>query len=265
MIRYYDAHNHLQDKWLAPYRGEVVACLERIGVAGVVVNGTEEADWDEVASLARRYPWVLPSYGLHPWLLAQRTPHWREKLISHLDSDAGGVGEIGLDHWREGLDFEDQKNVFIEQLSLATERNLPASIHCLKAWGLLLEILRGKPLPSRGFLLHSYGGSVEMVKGFARLGAYFSFSGYFLAEKNAAKREIFRHVPIERLLAETDASTMLLPPERVRYLLPDSPEGRPVNHPANIVAVYEGLAEIRGMSVEALAAQIEDNFNRLFG
>ena len=264
MIRYFDAHNHLQDDWLAPHCGEIIPLLEQMGVQRTAVNGTAESDWDAVAALARRYSWVFPSYGLHPWFAGQRTPQWRERLTVHLDSGACGVGEIGLDRWMEGLDFEDQKAVFIEQLALATERNLPASIHCLKAWGPLLEILRGHPMPACGFLLHSYGGSREMVSEFAKLGAFFSFSGYFLTEKNSAKREVFRRVPYDRLLVETDAPDMHLPAERVRYSLPDSPEGKPVNHPANIAAVYEGLAEIRGLPAEKLAAQVEENFVRLF-
>jgi len=264
MIRYFDAHNHLQDDWLETVREPVIASLEAIGVARVVVNGTTEADWEFVAELARRYPWIMPSYGLHPWFLAGRTPDWKEKLIARLDLEPCGVGEIGLDRWMEGLDFEDQKSVFIEQLSLAAERNLPVSIHCLKAWGPLLDILRSRQLPARGFLLHSYGGSREMVPDFAKLGAYFSFSGYFLSEKNIAKREIFRDVPADRLLAETDAPAMHLPPGLVRFPLPDSPEGKPVNHPSNIISVYEGLAEIRGIPLPTLAALVEANFTRLF-
>jgi TatD DNase family protein len=264
MIRYFDAHNHLQDDWLAPYLGEVISSLEEIGVRRAVVNGTLESDWEAVASLAHRHPWVIPSYGLHPWYIARRTPQWRERLTACLDSGTCGVGEIGLDRWLEGLDFEDQKSVFTDQLALAAERNLPVSIHCLKAWGPLLEILQNRLLPARGFLLHSYGGSLEMVPEFAKLGGYFSFSGYFLAEKNTVKREVFRQMPVDRLLVETDAPAMHLPAGRIRYPLPDSPEGKQVNHPSNIGAVYEGLSEIRGLPVEKLAFQIEVNFERLF-
>ena len=177
MIRYFDAHNHLQAEGLAPHRVEVIESLMRTGVRRVVVNGTTEADWERVTALARQYPWVFPSYGLHPWHLARRTPEWRERLEKHLEAGSCGVGEIGLDRWLEGLDIEDQKMVFKEQLGMAAERNLPASIHCLKAWGALHEILRSERLPDCGVLLHSYGGSLEMVPEFAALGAYFSFSG----------------------------------------------------------------------------------------
>ena len=264
MIRLIDAHNHLQDEWLDPHRTEVIAVIERIGVLHAVVNGTTEDDWEQVAGLARLYPWVLPGYGLHPWFLNRRTPAWRARLEKLLDAGRCAVGEIGLDRWMEGLDFEDQQNVFKEQLAMAADRNLPVSIHCLKAWGALLEILRRERRPECGFLLHSYGGPAEMVRDFAELGAYFSFSGYFLDEKKAARREVFSQVPGDRLLVETDAPAMPLPAEVVRFPLPDSPDGKPVNHPGNIGAIYEGLAGLRGIPQEALAAQVAENFERLF-
>lgn len=257
-----DAHAHLQDPRIrAP---EVLEALRALGVACVVVNGTRESDWPEVASLARTYPFVLPSYGLHPWFLAERSAEWRERLCAYLDQGGACVGEIGLDRWIPDYDWEDQRAVFIDQLALAAERNLPVTIHCLKAWGALREILASHPLPERGFLLHAYGGPVEMVPEFVSLGAYFSFSGYFLLERKQDRREGFARIPPERLLVETDAPSMPLPVDRERFKLPDSPDGR-VNHPANIIAVYEGLAEVRKTSMERLTREVAENFARIFG
>jgi TatD DNase family protein len=71
-------------------------------------------------------------------------------------------------------------------------------------------------------------------------------------------------VPLERLLIETDAPDQLLPEERVGHPLADA-EGKPINHPANILAVYEFAAELMGETTESLAMQIEKNFARLFG
>ena len=260
-----DAHTHLQDDSLFPSRDAVFRDLEEIGIAGAVVNGTTERDWGAVTALARQHPWIVPSYGLHPWHLTQRTPDWREKLEAILDQDPQcAVGEIGLDRWIPGFDFDVQKSVFLTQLAMATERNRPATIHCLKAWGALWEIVRENPVPVRGFLLHAYGGPAEMVDGFLRRGAYFSFNGYFLEARKSDRRELFRRIPPDRLLVETDAPAMPLPLERRRWSLPDAPEGKPVNHPANIAVVYEELAELRGWSLAALAEQARENFERLF-
>jgi len=261
----YDAHNHLQDEALAAHLPCVLADLRKTGLTRAVVNGTREADWERVAALAQEHPWVLPSYGLHPWHVNARSAHWRERLTGLVENGRAGIGEIGLDRWIAGHDLPAQTEVFTWQLALAARHNLPASLHCLKAWGALWEILRTHPLPQCGFLLHAYGGPAEMVEGFARRGAYFSFSGHFLHERKAARRELFRAIPADRLLVETDAPDMPLPSECTRFTLPPAPDGRPLNHPANLRAVYEALAELRGWTLEALTAQVAENFERLFG
>lgn len=161
--------------------------------------------------------------------------------------------------------FEEQQEVFTWQLRLAAERNVPASIHCLHAWGALHDILRCGPRPTCGFLLHSYGGPVEMVKPLADLGAYFSLPGYFAHERKQRQRETFRHIPPDRLLIETDAPDQCLPDERNRFPLTDERTGKPLNHPANIAAVYEFAAELLEEPEHLLAERVEENFHRLFG
>lgn len=260
-----DAHNHLHDARLLRWRTGFLAELPAAGVHGAVVNGTREDDWDEVAALAGATPWVIPSFGLHPWHVNGRSPSWREKLLRLLDAHpAAGVGEIGLDRWIEGHDPAAQAECFAWQLGIAAERNLPATIHCLRAWGALWEIIRNHPVPARGFLLHAYGGPAEMVRGFLDRGARFSFSPYFLHERKAAQREIFRRLPADHILVETDSPDLAPPPERnPRPLVSD--DGRPLNHPLNLLVAYEGLAEIRGISREELASQVARNFPPLFG
>ena len=150
-MRYFDAHNHLQDQWLAPHLSEVIGALEDRGIAGAVVNGTIDGDWGAVARLSREHPWVIPSYGVHPWRIKERAEDWEELLRGKLD-EGGIIGEIGLDRWKEGYDFADQERVFRAQLQLAAERNVPATIHCLRAWGALWDIVRTEPVPACGFL-----------------------------------------------------------------------------------------------------------------
>ncbi|MCC6821863.1 MAG: TatD family hydrolase, partial [Verrucomicrobia subdivision 3 bacterium] len=147
----------------------------------------------------------------------------------------------------------------------------------------MLEILQAEPRPTRGFLLHSYGGSKEMLKQFADLGAYFSLPGNYAHERKVRQRETFQHVPAERLLIETDAPDQNLPelrraegggrrdatPSFIRnaktYPLTDSASGQALNHPANLAAVYAFAAELRGVTGDVLATQVETNFLRLFG
>lgn len=263
--RLYDAHNHLQDDRLAPWRDRLLSEAASAGVVRMVVNGSCEEDWPAVLGLAQRHPQVVASFGYHPWYVRERTPEWQKRLAGFLDAVPSAVGEIGLDRWIKGHDIADQEEVFVWQLRLAAERNLPVSIHCLQAWGLLVDILRRGPRPACGFLLHSYGGPMELVNPLAGLGAYFSLPGYFANERKSRQRATFKHVPEDRLLIETDSPDQNLPVERVRHLVPGSAPGKPLNHPANLVAVYEFASELLELPLETVEDRVELNFHRLFG
>jgi TatD DNase family protein len=312
VVRLYDTHNHLQDERLSGLQPALMAACRAQGVSRMVVNGACESDWPDVARLAREYPEVLPSFGYHPWYIDERLPDWESHLESLLNQRPSAVGEIGLDRWKPGLSYVGQEDVFAAQMRVAARRNVPASIHCLQAWGALHDLLRCEPRPERGFVLHSYGGPVEMIPPLADLGAYFSFPGFFLHTRKERQREAFKRVPPDRLLVETDAPDQSPPapkdapheprsrggksapssPERNQrrltsaatfqglkapsvattklgqgayHPLAPGPDGRPLNHPANLRLVYLGLAEVLGVKFEELAAQVERNFLRVFG
>ena len=261
----YDAHNHLHDERLESQLPAIVEALQDIPVRKAVVNGTREEDWAAVAGLAAKYDWVIPSVGLHPWHVNHRSENWEHYLRELLDlpGRACAVGEIGLDRWIDNHDFPAQQEVFRIQLAHAAKRNLPVSLHCLQAWGPMLEALQQEELPKCGFLLHSYGGSAEMVKDFADLGGYFSLSGYFAHDRKDRQREAFLRVPMDRLLLETDAPDMIPPSSYMLHFLSDS-KGAELNHPGNIPAVYEFAAELYGIPMEKLATIVEENFRRIF-
>ncbi len=266
MSHFYDAHNHLQDDRFVGHLDELIAAARAAGVARMVVNGATVDDWPLVAELATRFPDIVqPSFGLHPWYVHEQPANWEATLCEWLRRfPNAGVGEIGLDRWKPDLPWDGQQEIFTAQLRIAAELNRPASIHCLQAWGPMLNALENTPRPARGFLLHSYGGSIEMIPRFAQLGAYFSLPGYYAHERKARQRETFRHIPADRLLIETDAPDQPLPADRIAYPL-TTRDGAAINHPANIAAVYAFAAELLNQPLTELAAQIETNFTRLFG
>jgi TatD DNase family protein len=261
----YDAHNHLQDARFAGRQEQLIREAMAVGVAGMVVNGSSEDDWHNVTQLAKALPIVRPSYGLHPWYHHQRTTSWLEQLENLLTRHPqAAVGEIGLDRWKEDLPYDEQEAVFLAQWELARRMNRPVSIHCLKAWGRLLELVQTHPGPERGFLLHSYGGPAEMITSFVQNGAYFSFPGYYLHPRKEKQRAVFRQIPIDRLLVESDAPDQRLPDDQNNFPLLD-PRGHSINHPANLATVYTGLANLRGDSLDAMTTTIAQNFVHLFG
>jgi TatD DNase family protein len=255
-----DAHLHLQDSRLLAEADAIMDTCRPAGISRLIVNGTRPEDWPQVAELAERFPEVRESYGLHPWHVNEAPSEWEGLLEDHLQQGAIGIGEIGLDKWIRGHDIVRQKECFVTQVRMAVTHQLPVTIHCLQAWGHLLECLRSERLPRQGFLLHSYGGPAEMVDTFVELGAYFSVSGYFFHDrKRVALKTFVENVPRERLLLETDAPDMALPEKNVRFRVGDA------NHPANLTVVYERLADLLETSRESLIEQTRHNARRLFG
>ena len=230
--------------WIDAHTHEPELAQDRLELDSLsVVNGTSEADWKRVSKLAGSNVSILPAYGLHPWFIEQRSRDWQKNLKAYLENPHASVGEIGLDLAMKNPDRAVQEDVFRWQLSLAAERNIPATIHCVKAFGWLTEILRTNPLPGCGFLLHAFSGSTEIARECEKFGAYFSYSAHFLEERQLARREVFRQLPMDRLLVETDAP----------------------NHSVDIVACYESLARVRECDLTRLKIAVQENFIRLFG
>ncbi|MBL9129910.1 MAG: TatD family hydrolase [Verrucomicrobiaceae bacterium] len=261
----YDAHNHLQDERLDPWRDGILATMPATRLAEMIVNGSGEADWPQVAALAQKHAFIRPAFGLHPWYVKERGPNWLPALREHLAAHPRAVvGEIGLDRWIENPDIDAQLDCFRAQIALAVEFDRPAIIHCLRAFGLLEETLRAIPLPRRGFLLHSYGGPVEMVPAFIKLGGYFSISPYFAHPRKAARLATFGQIPLTRLLTETDAPDMW-PPDDINPHPLKSADGHSLNHPANLTISYDLLARLHRASADTIETQIERNYRALFG
>ena len=230
----YDAHRHLPD-------GQSVAETS-------VVNGTSPEDWADVLAKAKNHPDLIPAIGLHPWKVNDAPEDWQAHFLG-LIGLAGAVGEIGLDQWIDGHDIKRQEAAFCWQLKVAAERNLPVSIHSLKASEVLLSNLRQSALPRRGIHLHAYSGSAEQVEQFAEMGAYFSFhAGQFKANAKKAPAAV-QAIPRDRLLIETDAPNTLDASSDASDFLNRG---------------YDIIAGLRGVEVEALAEQVAANFQRYF-
>jgi len=261
-IKYFDAHNHWQDPGFDHDRAEIIASLKPLNIKCMVVNGTTECDWSQVQDLAASDPSIIPSFGIHPWFAATRTSGWARSLERIVASTRSAIGETGLDRYIANYDIEDQKIVFEHHLRLAVELNRPITIHCLYATDDLLEVFERVPIPACGFLIHAYSCGSKWIEHFTQLGAYFSFSGYFLNQGKEERLEAFRIISDERLLVETDAPSMLLPPEKERFSLGTKER---LNHPGNLAVAYQALAALRGISEDELLPQVEKNFLRLFG
>lgn len=275
-----DAHLHLQDPRLKENQDldSIICQMRATGITRCVVNGTSPDDWSQVSKLAQQHPeLIIPSYGLHPWKTPCRSD-WKPLLRQYLEkTETPCIGECGLDRWMPEYDTSAQEDAFNFQLDLACELNAPITIHILKAWGWFIDILRHRkakpqpthpPFPHRGFLLHSYNGSADLISELVDAGAYFSFSGYYLTDLKYKQLQIFTRIPIKRLLIETDAPDMLPPQHLITHPLPYSTaselNNQPINHPANLASIQQHLAQKLNLAPEKLQSQLSENFSRFF-
>ncbi|GAA0172941.1 hypothetical protein LIER_26665 [Lithospermum erythrorhizon] len=286
MMRLFDSHCHLQDPRILSVAPQLIRTSLDTGVVHFAVNGVSEKDWPLVKEMSDQYPCIIPNFGIHPWCVTERTPNWLNTLKGLLEATpAAAVGEIGLDKGTKGrqIDFSDQVEVFRQQLQLAKELKKPASIHCVRAFGDLLELLKSiGPFPA-GVILHSYLGSAEMVPEFVKLGAYFSFSGFLMSSKESKAKKMLKAVPTERILLETDAPDAL--PKSINgqslYLIrkevsvpeetldgsgrdtSELPADTP-NHPANIHHILTYVSSMLQMPKEEIAGISFANAVRIF-
>lgn len=236
-MRFFDAHNHIQNYGTPAVADAAMRAAETAGVEGMLCNATGPGDWESVLALAGKYKGVTPCFGLHPWFLKEGAPGWLEKLEELLLRVPSCVGEIGLDGGKNAASPARQAAVFTAQLRLAKKLGRPASLHCVKAWGRMLETIKAEqPGP---FMFHSYGGPLEMMPEFTGLGAYFSFSGAIMDGKREKLRRALLAAPADRLLFETES------PE------PDAPGWRA--GPAGITEVVAAAAAALGRPEAELA------------
>ena len=246
-MRLFDTHCHLQDERLSSGADAVIGRAAAAGVRYMLCCGSSEDDWEAVLALARRYEPVIPAFGMHPWFIGGIRSGWDERLERLLrEHPAAAVGEIGLDHALPERDDDRQMAVFYRQLTLARQLQRPSSIHCRRAWGSLMELLRREPGIARGCVIHSYSGPAVLVDELQRHGLLLSFSGSITYERNRRAREAMVKVKKEHLLFETDSPD--IPPE--------GHEGP--NEPCTLVQVVATVARVRGVTVEQAA---EDAFS----
>ena len=156
------------------------------------------------------------------------------------------IGEIGLDYKAEYSSFkEKQKEVFLEQLALAKELDLPVIFHCRMAHQDLLGIVN----PEIKGVVHCFTGNIEQARKYLEMGMYLGFNGIIF---KLDLDKVIKKTPLERILVETDCP----------YLTPSQAEGR--NEPVYVKYVAEKIAEIKNISYEKISKITTENAKKLF-
>lgn len=243
-----DSHCHLNFPPLSERPDEVLARAAASGVEWVVVPAYDVGSWPAIAGIAAAASGVAPAYGLHPWCASAKLEP--ELLAARLVEGAVGVGEIGLDSKVDPFDRERQLEVFITQVRLAVELDLPVILHCRGAFDDLVEVLeRHRP---RG-VVHAYSRGPELAERLLGLGLFLGFGGAITRPGARRARRSATCAPLERIVLETDAPSIGL-----EGVAPEETE------PRHVVEVARVLAELRGIPVEEVARVTTRNSRELF-
>lgn len=251
-MNWIDVHTHINMLEMTP--DEALRLAGDNGVQKMITIGTCPADLPIVLDLAKKYsPKVFCTLGIHPHEAELYTPEIEKWIRQNATSpEVVAIGETGLDYFYEHAPRDPQLHAFRAQMQMAHELGLPVEIHTRDAEPDTMQILT--EFSGRvGGLLHCFTGTWEMAKHALDLGYYISISGVATFKNAEPLREVIRQVPLDRLHVETDAP----------FLAPIPHRGRK-NQPAWVVHTAELVAQLKGVSLEALATQLDANARKLF-
>jgi TatD DNase family protein len=249
-----DSHCHLDFPELAADRAGVLARARASGVERMVTISTRVKRFDEIRAIAEENPEVWCSVGTHPHNAHEEPEVTTAELVKLAEHPrCVAIGEAGLDYHYPG-DYAAQATGFRRHIAAARETGLPLVIHAREADDDIADILEQET--GQGafpFVLHCFSSGLELARRGLALGGYISFSGILTFKNAATIQHAATMAPADRILVETDAP----------YLAPVPHRGQ-ANEPSYVRHTAEKLAELRGVTLDEIAATTTDNFYRLF-
>jgi TatD DNase family protein len=248
-----DSHCHLEMEEFDADRDAVMARAAASGVAYMLTVATEERYFSKAIEIARANERVYAAIGVHPHNAAGYSEALEKRIRGYLaHPKIVGYGEIGLDFYRNYSPKGAQMEAFERQIALAREARLPIIIHSRNARAETLEVLKRAAIEGHPTIIHCYSYDVDTARKVLDMGIFLSIPGT-VTYKNSGLAEVLQHVPLERLLSETDAP----------FLAPSPHRGKR-NEPANVLRVVEEIARIRRKDPEEIGAMLTETFTSLF-
>jgi TatD DNase family protein len=246
-----DTHAHLDFSDFDSDREDIIKECAKQKIT-IINPGTDIKTSAKAVELANQYKNIYASVGLHP--SDSQEPDFDYTAYKQLiNSKVVAIGEMGLDFWYlekeeilRNAEIKRQKEIFIKQLDLANEMDLPAIIHCRVAFNEVLEILKQRK--NRG-VIHCFTGNWEQAQQFLDLGFYLGING-IIFKMNL--EEVIKNCPIDKILLETDCP----------FLAPPQFEKR--NSPLALNIIVEKVAKLKNMDMDELIQATDLNAKTLF-
>ena len=248
-----DTHAHYDDEQFDTDRDELLKSMHDGGIGLIVNAGSTLESWGKIQRLTEEYPFVYGAVGIHPDEAGTLTEEHMSEMERLLDLEKiVAVGEIGLDYYWDNESHDVQKKWFIRQLELAKGKDMPVIIHSREAAADTMEIMRGYASGMRA-VIHCYSYSVEMAREYVKMGYYIGIGGV-VTFKNAKKLvNVVKEIPLTSIVLETDCP----------YLAPVPYRGKR-NSSLYLPYVAEKIAEIKGVNIEEVVRQTEENSRMLY-
>lgn len=244
-----DTHCHLDLPPLVNQLDELLAEARAVGVTRWVVPSVHPEGWQRISGLTAQHPALRPAYGVHPLHAGIATADHLLQL-RQLAPAGVAIGEIGLDG--SYGDPGQQEALFREQLRIARQHGLPVLIHCRKAIGRTVAILREERADQVGGIMHAFSGSLESARECIKLGFVISLSATLTRNNAVRPLQLAAQLPLEQLVLETDAPD-----------LPPSAHPGCSNRPAWLHETASRLAAIKGISIAEVARRTTATAQRI--
>lgn len=254
---YIDSHCHIDFPELAERLPEIFSKMAENKVSHALCVSVDLPDFPHVLALAKQYPQVYASVGVHPDYEDTPEPDVQQLIRLSDHPKVVAIGETGLDYYRLQGDLEWQRERFRTHIRASRATGKPLIIHTRSAPEDTIRIMReegaGTDAGGAGGVMHCFTESLDVAQAAMAMGFYISFSGIVTFKSARALQAVALAVPLERMLIETDSP----------YLAPVPHRGK-MNEPGLVCHVAEFLAKLKGIPLEQVARQTTGNFFDLF-
>lgn len=254
-MRIFDTHAHYDDRAFTEDMDSLFRDMHEKGVERIVNIGCSMASSKKIVDMVKEYDFLYGTVGVHPDDVDNLTKKDMQVLIDLSKQDKIlAIGEIGLDYHYDGIDKDNQKRWFVEQLNVAKQEKLPVVIHSRDAAKDTLDIMKAEHAGTTGGVIHCFSYGVEIAREYLDMGYYIGVGGVVTFKNGRKLKEVVEYTPLDRIVLETDAP----------YLAPVPFRGKR-NCSVYLQYVAEEIAAIKNVPVEQVYEMTFENAEEIYG